>query len=119
MIGHRKWFGAVRQVPGKVVLHGEKARFDAPVVVDEILYAELNSILGPKNDPKLLRQHLLRHCGEHLRITAKLDGVVRFGRAGKFGIPDLISSGTVQYEEVGKSSELLIRESRLINDRGL
>src|ERR1035441_1026853 len=112
MIGPRKGFGAARNVSREAILHGKEVRSDVSVVVDEILYSEFNSVFGSENNSKPLWHLVTGRCRKHLGITAKLNRVVWLWRAGKFRIPDLISSRLIENEEVGEASELQIFQFR-------
>ena len=55
MIGHGERFRAICNVPREVLLHRKEVCPDAPVVVNEVLYSEFNSVCASEDDSKLLR----------------------------------------------------------------
>ena len=91
-----KGFRTVSQLAGKAVLHGEEARLDPAVVVDEIFNSEFNPLLVPKDNPEFIRQLPATNGGEHLGVAAKLDRVIRFWREGQLCVPHLIPPGCIE-----------------------
>jgi hypothetical protein len=84
MVGSRKWFRAIGDPTREAFLHAHETCLNSTVVVDEILDTEFKSVLAAKDDPKCLRERCLSHRGEHLRVAAKLNGVIRLGERASF-----------------------------------
>ena len=119
MFGARKWLGAILDVPAECRLHREKALFNVAVIMDEILDPKLD--FGPiaENHTNPVRHPLPRCSREHLRITAKLNRVIRFGRERQFCVPGLVFTRRVEFQEIGIAGEVTVAQRRLINDRRL
>jgi len=69
---------AVGNISGKSVLHGQKARLDAAIVMDEILDPEFHPVVAAENDPELFRHWFTSHGRQHFRVATELNGVIWF-----------------------------------------
>ena len=75
----REGLRAFRHFPGEAVVHGEEAPHNTVVVVDEVLDAEFNPVLAAENNAEFLGHPLAGRGGQHFRVAAKLNGVIRLG----------------------------------------
>ena len=96
MVRSWKRFRAINEFSREAFLYAQKTRFDMAVVVNEILDAELNPVLCAEDEPEIVRHRSAGDGGEQLRVAAKLNGIMRFGRAGQLRVPHLISSGFIE-----------------------